>query len=327
MIGVQEGDRQYRRGMVLGLTMAEIMLLLIFLLLLLLSAKLLSDRARIAEAERQRDEAVGAKIAAEEKYALLERKLGLEKLSEKAEIDIIDELRKAEKKAAETERKYEEAKSALELLEPVRKKNPAMTNEEAKAEVERLVKVAEQIERQASELSLGAGPREALDHFQKAAMVGDMALKSGKSPGELIAGATCQNDLQQCQASNVSIAQQLALKGGTLPSCWIDPKTLRPQYIFTAYLRDDGIYLHDNKVKDREAEQAALPIAPLAFGRAFQATEFVQAGQNLFRWSDARDPACRFYVRLLDETSNDKVLYKTLKEKGVERVFFTLPTN
>ena len=54
---VRRENSQYRRGLVLGLTMAEIMILIIFLLLLSLSmlAKDLDDR--LAAAESQRDQA------------------------------------------------------------------------------------------------------------------------------------------------------------------------------------------------------------------------------------------------------------------------------
>lgn len=318
MLGVQEGDRQYRRGMVLGLTMAEIMLLLFFLLLLLLSAKLLDDRKLIAEAEKLRDEAVAAKLAAEEKFALLEKKLGPEKYHDKTIYEIVEEWQKAEKQADENQRKYEEAKSALEVLEPVRRDKPEMTNEEAVAEAKRLVETAQSVERQAAEMSPGANPKDALENYQEFAMLGQQA--KGADPS----GATCQTDLNQCQASNIDMSRKLALKGGTLPSCWIDGKTGRPQYIFDAELTDRGIILHDNRVANRETEQAALPIAPLAAERLYQSGEFVAAGQRLFQWSDSQDPACRFYVRLIDRTSNDKFIYKTLKEKGVERVFYTL---
>jgi hypothetical protein len=321
MIGVQEGDRQYRRGMVLGLTMAEIMLLLIFLLLLLLSAKLLDDRKLIAEAEKQRDEAVAAQLAAEEKSANLEKLLGPEKVNDKTIYQIFDEWQKAEKRADENERKYEEAKSALEVLEPVRKDKPAMTSEEAAAEAKRLIETAQSVERQAAEMSPGADPKDALDHLQEAAMIGQQAMAEGPDSS----GVTCQKDLNQCQASNIDMSRRLALKGGTLPSCWIDGKTGRPQYIFDAELTDRGIILHDNRVVNREKEQAALPISPLAVERLYQSGEFVAAGQKLFQWSDSQDPACRFYVRLIDRTSNDKFIYKALKEKGVERVFYTLP--
>jgi hypothetical protein len=327
MIGVRDDDRQYRRGMVLGLTMAEIMLLLIFLLLLLLSAKLLADRKAVTDAVSERDRAIAAKVEAEKKLAALDPILREIKRKNSEAYSILEEWQKAQEEFAETQKKLEEAQSAMELLEPVKKNKPDMNNVEAKAEAQRLIEVAQALERQAAEMSPDANPKEALEHLQEAAMVGDMALKSGKTPGDLIAGATCQKDLSQCKQSNVDMANKLALKGGTLPSCWVNDITGRPQYIFTAFLRPDGIYLQDNKIPGREAEQAKLPIAPLTFGRAYQASEFVHAGEKILQWSDQQKPACRFYVRIVDELPNDKLLYRQLSERGVERVFFPFPVN
>lgn len=298
MIGVREQDRQYRRGMVLGLTMAEIMLLLIFLLLLLLAAKLLADRKAVADAIEERDRAVAAKEDAEKKAAELEAVLRELKRKDSQQYDLFTEWQKATKELAETKEKLEEAETATELLEPVTK--------------------------QAAEMSPDADPKQAMQHLQEAAMVGHQALSSGKSPDDLIAGAACQKDLQQCQASNAEVSKRLAAKGGTLPSCWVDENN-RSQYIFNAEITDAGIILHDNKVAGHEEEQANLPIAPLKLERLYQSREFILDGQKLLEWSDSR--ACRFYVRLIDRMSNDKQRYKHLSEQGVQKVFYVLPDN
>jgi hypothetical protein len=100
------------------------------------------------------------------------------------------------------------------------------------------------------------------------------------------------------------------------------------QCLFTAYLRYEGIYLEEINVPGREQDCAKLPLAPLAAGRLYSAAEFVADGQSIFRWSDKQEPACRFYVRAIDQTSNDdKDRYVRLKEKGVERVFYVKESN
>jgi len=317
MIGAREEDRQYRRGMVLGLTMAEIMLLLIFLLLLILAAKLVFDQKRV-------DEAVAARIAAEKTLAFLDPILHQFKTGDPSSYNILQEWQKKQEQFAETERQLKEAQSAMDVLEPL-KQEKKIDTPAAKAEATRLIKVAQTLERQAQEMAPGVSSEEAIERFQEAAMVGNQALQSGKSSQDLIAGATCQKNLQQCQTNNESLGQQLARAQGTLPSCWLDGMTGKTQFIFTAVLKDDGIYLYDNHVAGREADQAKLPIAPLVFDRAYQSADFVRAGQPIYQWSNTRDPACRFYVLLKDQTSNDKETYKMLKERGVEHVFFTLP--
>src|SRR5262245_28489358 len=111
MIGVREEDRQYRRGMVLGLTMAEIMLLLIFLLLMLLAAKLLADREAVKAAMDARDAAVAAQIKAEEEAAGLREVIEQFRLKDAEGYDLTKEYRKVEKELADTRKDLEEAKS------------------------------------------------------------------------------------------------------------------------------------------------------------------------------------------------------------------------
>jgi hypothetical protein len=267
MLGAREEDRQYRRGMVLGLTMAEIMLLLIFLLLLILAAKLVFDQKKV-------DEAVTAKLEAEKKLAFLEPLLSKLQQGDRKAYDILLEWQKREETFAETERQLKEAQSAMYVLEPL-KSDKKLNTEQAKSEADRLIKVAQKLEKQAEEMAPGKSPEEAIDHLQEAAMIGQQALSSGKSSEELIAGATCQKNLQQCQTSNESLGQQLARAQGTLPSCWIDGMNGKTQSIFTAILKDNAIYLYDNKVPRREVDQAKLPIAPLVFERPYQSSEFV----------------------------------------------------
>ncbi len=328
MIGASEDDRQYRRGMVLGLTMAEIMLLLIFLLLLILAARLFEEQ-KIAKAYlEQRDKAIAEKAELERKVADLEPLLEQLRRVNAKEFDITKEYQKAKEEAEAAKKELQEAKSAMEILEEITKDKPDLSKEAAAREAQRLAELGREMEQESARMFPEVSAEEAVDEMTKTAEVGKQVLASGKSPDELIAGAACQSTLDQCKKGNRDLANQLAKKGGTLPSCWIDgAKGGKPQYIFTATLRDDGIYLSDNHVPGREADQSALPIAPLQFDRAYRAPEFVADGSNLFHWSDRQDPPCRFYVRLVDDTSNDKALYKNLKEKGVERVFFTLPTN
>lgn len=327
MIGASEEDRQYRRGMVLGLTMAEIMLLLIFLLLLILAAKLVEERKFAETAAQERDRAVAAKTEAEKKLAALEPLLEEIRRTNPEAYDITKEYQKAKAEADEAKKQLTAAKSAMEVLEEVRKHNPEMTQEEAARELARLAEVGRGMEEQAADLLPAAEPEEAIAHLQKAALIGDQAMKSGKSPEELLAGASCQQDLDVCKSGNIDLTQKLAKKGGTLPSCWVNALTGETQYIFTAYLRNDGIYLEDNKVPGRETEQAALPIKGFSFGGAYSAGEFSAAGQPILKWSSQQDPACRFYVRVYDLTTNEKDRYVALKEKGVEQVFYINKVN
>lgn len=82
-----EGERGHRRGVVLGLTMAEMMLLLLFCLLLVSGALLQEQEKKIEAAEQRVDElvATGATSASpEEKKRVADDRKELEKLREEA---------------------------------------------------------------------------------------------------------------------------------------------------------------------------------------------------------------------------------------------------
>jgi hypothetical protein len=316
--------------MVLGLTMAEIMLLLIFLLLLILAARLVEERKAAILAIIERDKAVTEKTNAENRLAEVQKLLDDLNNENPEGVDIAKEYEKAVEREKQAKKDAEAAikerdkvKSAMNKLKEVTKDKPKLTDEEAMQEVKRLAELGKQIEQQAGAMSPGAKPEDAIRHFQDSAKAGDPIIKSGKLPDELIAGAMCQSTLDQCKQSNRDLTVKLAQKGGTLPSCWTDDVNGgATQYIFIATLQNDGIYLEDNPVPGREADRTALPITPLRLNHRYEPADFVRDGTNLFNWSKKQDPQCRFYVRLKDRTSNDKTRYKALKERGVEQIFY-----
>src|SRR4051812_25040938 len=120
MIGASEEDRQYRRGVVLGLTMAEIMLLLIFLLLLILAAKLVEERKFAEAAAQERDLAVVEKLEAEKKLASLEPLLEEIRRTNTKDYDITKEYQKVKEEAEEAKKQLAEAKSVMEILQEVK---------------------------------------------------------------------------------------------------------------------------------------------------------------------------------------------------------------
>ena len=83
-----EGERGHRRGVVLGLTMAEMMLLLLFCLLLVSAALLQQQEKKIAEAERRLGEMVAAGATPpteEQQERTAEERLELERLREESQ--------------------------------------------------------------------------------------------------------------------------------------------------------------------------------------------------------------------------------------------------
>lgn len=82
-----EAERGHRRGVVLGLTMAEMMLLLLFCLLLVSGALLQDQEKKIAAAEQRVDDLVAAGATAaspEEKKRVADERVELQKLREES---------------------------------------------------------------------------------------------------------------------------------------------------------------------------------------------------------------------------------------------------
>ena len=319
MIGAKEDDRQYRRGVVLGLTMAEIMLLLIFLLLLILAVKLLEERKGATE--------LLARLKEAQKSAALFDEL-VRKISDgdPKKFDFAKEYQKIleENKGLKDERA--ESKSAMDLFEEFRREDPEMTTDEAAKELSRLAEIGRKVEKKAMDINPKIDQQAAVEKLLEAAEIGDVILKEGKSPRDLLVqAASCTSNLESCKASNIDLATKLAGKGGTLPSCWLDPMTGKIQYLFTAYLRSDGILLKSINTPDRDS--SALPLGNLGVDKVYSREGFVSAGQQILAWSEQQEPRCRFYVRAIDQTGTDKEKYVSLKEKGVEQIFYVFKTS
>jgi hypothetical protein len=351
---VTEGDRQYRRGVVLGLTMAEIMLLLIFLLMLLLAFKLAEEQkarlalsqtlsSRDAELHSKEDELKKAQQELQEASAREEQFKKVNASAYSITKDLVrankenDELKKERDKA---ESELQSAKLLLDLTDKLKERDPSLSDDAAASRIQELSEEGAKLEDVAMKLfpnlepadALQAmtdmataaqsmypedQPDEAIGEMKRHAAIGKAISETGKSPEELLsAAASCSDDLKLCKGQVGNLSRRL---GGTLPPCWVDD-TGKGQYIFDATLADEGIYLKDNKVPGKEEEQSNLPIENLRFGSPYEAQDFSNAGRPLRVWSDEHQ--CRFYVRLIDETGEDmKETYKKLRD-SVETVFY-----
>lgn len=281
-------DRHFRRGVVLGLTMAEILLLLTFLLMLLLASQITKEREAREVAEVQ-----AADLTEE-----LERLRPVVELIEKTGSDALDitkEYVRAKRELAEANRRLDDAQAALALIE------------EAREEYGPETPVAE-----------------VMEGFRKAALIGRAVEDAGgTADGLLESAAKCTAELSSCQGQTAYLNRRLneQIGGFGLPPCWADSAG-RIQYIFDAVLTDAGVVLKDNKVPGREEDQATLPLNRMMFGEGMESVNFAAASQPLLDWSD--DHECRFYVRLYDGLeAGGRERYKDLR-RSVEGYFYIL---
>jgi hypothetical protein len=310
MIGSARDDKQFRRGVVLGLTMAEALLLLIFLLMLILGVRLKTQATHIADLEKQRDEAQSTLVAMQPVF---------EKLSKSQKFDIAQDYVRMKQQLADANARLKDAELSVDLVQ------------QASAVAPDSATPAEATQAILNEAAIGRAALDAAQRFQPdlppeqavAALINDATigqlytkgpLKKGGTPDALLAAAgACKADLQSCKNQTTYLNSKLNAKTGgfDLPPCWVDTKG-KIQYIFDASLTDAGIYVEDKTVAGREDDQDQLPLGHARYGEPLGPGAFASAFSPLLRWSN--DHGCRFYVRLYDDMRDgDRAEYKELR--------------
>jgi len=310
MIGAARDDKQFRRGVVLGLTIAEALLLLIFLLMLILGVRMKTQATQIAELEKARNEAQSALVAVQP---------FMDKLSKNQKFDITQDYVRVQQELADANARLKDAALSVDLVQQAASLAPPdATPEEATRALLNEAAIGRQALDAARRFAPDLPPEQAVAALMNAAIVGQLytkgPLKDGGTPDELLASAgACKADLQSCKNQTTYLNSRLNAKTGgfDLPPCWVDAKG-KIQYIFDASLADAGIFMDDKAVSGREADQEKLPLSRARYGEPLGPGEFSTAFSPLLKWSN--DHGCRFYVRLYDDMrEGDRAEYKELR--------------
>ncbi len=305
MIGSAQDDRQFRRGVVLGLTMAEALLLLIFLLMLILGVRLKTQATHIAALEKARDEAQSTLVAMQP---------FMDRLSQSEKFDITKDYARVQQQLADANARLKDAELSVDLVQQAASLAPPdATPAEATLALLNEAAIGRQALDAARRFAPNLPPEQAVAALVNAATIGQ-SLQGGDTPDALLASAgACKADLQSCKNQTTYLNSRLNAKTGgfDLPPCWVDAKG-KIQYIFDASLSDAGIYVEDKAVAGREADKDKLPISHARFGEPLGPGEFSAAFSPLLKWSN--DHGCRFYVRLYDDMRDgDRAEYKELR--------------
>ncbi len=285
----------YRRGLVLGLTIAEMFLLILFALLLALAAWSMESQNRESIL---RDAALIAKMSPEELEVVINRAAAAEITEERvhqleSELTALSALKEAVAQIDDEEQFTELVKSAA-LGATVR---AALRERNADVEIDG-VKVAQALS------------------LVKAVQSNGMAV-------DLSALTASVNDLQRLRGQYANLRQRLesAGLGLEMPPCWATGDG-RPEYIFSVALTPSGLVVRDTTPTHRAVERNALPIPQRFLAAEVSASEFVTLSSALLDWSKRQNPECRFFVRVFDLTSSEqKDLYKS-RLKTVESAFY-----
>lgn len=291
-------ERGYRKGVLLGLTIAELILLLLFALLLALFSRIivLQDMGdRGAALSNRFGAALSASSRGEDKVFITEVERAIQ-----MEIDYAKKLSDA----------LGDSKTRLlpdDVYEAVISKKFDFDNIDDRKKFIELVSLAASLNRtdttdgqKSKQCAIGASlPNEILD--------------SSDPIGRILR--------QQSDIDHWKRKAEACGNGTEYPPCY---ESINGQfvYIYDAYLRDDGVLLKqtvpDAKLEHfnstfKQLPQLNVSLTPDDFYK--QAFQFLSYGKN---------NSCRFFVRAFDETSTNKIYFQKM-DKYLQMIFYRKP--
>jgi hypothetical protein len=296
---IREQSLNYRKGVVLGLTLAEIMLLVLFVIMLVLG-KLLVDAIDDKKKHQQRLDTLKIEnVELVETLQYIQRRVS-------SNTQIRDIFRELVRKAND----YQQVQADLAELTEIHQKFintlkdvgiDTKTLQGMEIQIEELNDLAKLGEK-LIEAEATAGERRGYDkifqHYQ------ELAATNSNLKGQL------ENLRRQIESEGSGIGY---------PPCWVTEDG-KPEYIFDIMLTDAGMIVVDNKLPHRKAEQARLPINRIRFDYEISQSVFLLDTLPIFQWSIEKE--CRYYVRIKDATSPlNKYAYKQHRQAIEDRFY------
>lgn len=291
-------EREQRRGIILGLTLAEVLLLLLFLLLLVLSSQV--------QTWRDRYEVLGQTLE------------GLKPLQEAlvagGAIDVnnlqelvarFQSLQNSEKEIAKLKAENANLTKQSELV-----KSLGGVSDDKLRDVANAVKRASEIDPNDPPAVL----KRALDVIDR---LGTSTRPDQVKPlSEMAAGIELEQRLAGLEADREKIRRERDNlmrgpgNGLTYPSCWTTA-TGQTEFIFDVTLADTGVQVR-NATPARANDTAWSLVGSFARDTMINENVFIGATKKLFEWSKGQN--CRFYTIVRDATGSSKARYKHLQQ-------------
>jgi hypothetical protein len=353
-------ESEHRRGLVLGLTLAEILILLLFMLLLALGVRIKTLNGRLHEVQATNvslEATIGefAPLLAEFKFrgaiesnTIQEIVLRLKKVRE-LEQSVRDlQARNAElgqkmvlfnalgTNALEKIKGFEDALAGVARIDP---SDPPGMLKQAVGVIQHAGNSDSDMVENVSVLERAVTRAAAIDPQNPPAVL-EKSLKvleqlgPDTKPEELkglieLASAGSQSaktiaDLRE-ESDRFRRARDNLMLGGRglmFPSCWTTEKG-ETEYIFDVSIRDTGVLVKDASPAYRRSQESWKYLDDFSRDTEIPETKFRSATARLDKWS--REKECRFVVTMRDETGRtSKVRYKNLRTL-VEQHFYVKP--
>jgi hypothetical protein len=299
-------EREQRRGLVLGLTLAEMLLLLLFLLMLALAAQL----------QFWKDEASKAAASLEQLKPLQEQLLAGGATGVTSVEELVSRFRRleeVEQENAALKAQNDSLSQGSELL-----KSLGTEKTENIRSLAAVLKRAAQVDpndppallKRAMEVLDRLGPNTQPDQVKP--------LSEMVAEGELNQKlATVEAEREKYRLDVLNLMHRSG-NGLTYPSCWKTP-TGQTEYIFDITFQDKGIRVKD-ATPGRARDSAWEMVGPFPRNAEIDERILVAATKKLANWATSQN--CKFYTVNRDETgSSNKARYKFL-QRTVEQNFY-----
>lgn len=260
-------DNTYRRGLVLGLTMAEIMVLILFALLLAMGV---SFETTQKELDRLRAVETAINDAFRGQPSTMTAK------------QLVDMVEKQQVTIANQQRQIDRGKEAIEKAAII-------------DDIFQALKAA------------GADPVEPKKYPEMIQLASAVAkhvpTKDGAPPSPaqisdaLIKYSGLQSELTNTRGQNTQLSDQIRRltggKGAVLPSCWVTPEG-KTESIFEITFSPTGVTVTNRALRHRQEDQAKLPLGHVQYDTDLSLEVFKAQFAELLKWSNTQN--CRFYV-------------------------------
>jgi hypothetical protein len=307
-------EREQRRGLILGLTLAEILLLLLFLLLLAFSAKLQRVKHDVDDANSR---FAKLNLSLEQLKPLQAALLGAgaSGITSVEQLAIrFQHMEEVEQENARLKQDNTNLSQASDLA-----KSLGLKSSDTLKSLAISMNAASKINPNDPPAAL----KRALDVLEKLGSNTSpedvRPLSEMKSTFDALAKLTtleAQRDRLQADVNNLMRVGN----GLTYPSCWKKKPGGQTEYIFDITFYDSGIIVTD-ATPGRSKDPAWAMVNSLTKGKMISEQSFINATSRLADWSKRPEQNCRFYVIERDATGNDKQRYVRLRQT-IESSFY-----
>ena len=311
---VLDQNRAYRKGVILGFTMAEISILIIFCLLLATSFLIQEKNDVISKVSHENNELNQVKSKLDE--------LRQNSTSQMEFDDLFQELThsKAQKeKMKQLQADLDKRLQGLKELEAVTSK---LQSNNADKPIEEIFSELVTDAQYTKEI------KNNLKNPSQKNLSGEQIAQTINSVGKLTEvvaekmNALVEVERLKGQLANSQTKLERLGKGTEMPACWADAKTGKPEYIFKIDLTSNGLIIHDQHLQNRINDQKLLPANMIHFDKSLSPRDFLAQTRPLAQWSIQHN--CRFFVKAKDETpANQKNTYKAML-RTLESHFYKL---